>query len=155
MDRRRSALVIAGLIGLVVGGCAAATPSVPREPAPSAPESAASPPASSPAQLSPSVPAPSSTTLPMAALTGRIVFTRAGGPFGDETIFTAAADGTNELQLTENGESCCVRVSPDGRTVADDFEHRPNGLYVIDADGSNLRQVIGGNDFKREPEWFD
>jgi hypothetical protein len=37
--------------------------------------------------------------------------------------------------------------------VADDFQHEPNGIHVIDADGSNFRLVLGGNDFKREPEW--
>ena len=37
--------------------------------------------------------------------------------FGDETIFTANADGTGERQLTEYGESCCPRVSSDGSRV--------------------------------------
>lgn len=50
-------------------------------------------------------------------LEGRIVFSRAGGQYGDETIFLANADGTDERQLTPFGESCCVRISPDGTQV--------------------------------------
>ena len=74
-------------------------------------------------------------------------------------------DGSNARKLFEDDLGRFVSHpawSPDGsqimfasNPVADDFEHRPNGLFVIDADGSNLRQVIGGDDFKREPEWFE
>lgn len=60
---------------------------------------------------------PASTTVPIVDLNGRIVFTRAGGVFGDETIFTANADGTAERQLTDYGDSCCVRISRDGTRV--------------------------------------
>jgi hypothetical protein len=35
----------------------------------------------------------------------------------------------------------------------DPFQHPPNGLYAIRADGSDLTKVIGGNNFKREPVW--
>jgi hypothetical protein len=33
-------------------------------------------------------------------LQGKILFTRAGGTYGDETVFTADADGTNERRIT-------------------------------------------------------
>ena len=49
--------------------------------------------------------------------------------------------------------------SPDGSQILfalnptnDWFIHEPNGLYVIDADGSDLTLVIGGSDFKSSPE---
>ena len=37
--------------------------------------------------------------------------------------------------------------------IANDFEHVPNGLYVMNADGSGVQLVLDGNDFKRAPEW--
>lgn len=56
--------------------------------------------------------------LPTAAgLRGRIVFARAGNPYGDETIFTANADGSDERRLTKPGLSCCPRISRDGDKV--------------------------------------
>jgi Tol biopolymer transport system component len=54
------------------------------------------------------------TTSASPPLTGRILFTRAGGEFGDETVFMVNADGTNERRLTEPGDACCPRLSPDG-----------------------------------------
>ena len=75
------------LVVAVLAGCQGAPVTPPSESlAASAPNSTVE---SSP--LSPS-PAP---TLDLATLEGRILFTRAGGEFGDETIFTANADGSN------------------------------------------------------------
>ncbi|MGH9212048.1 MAG: hypothetical protein ACRD2C_15390 [Acidimicrobiales bacterium] len=50
-------------------------------------------------------------------LDGHIVFSRAGGRFGDETVFVANADGTDEQQLSDLGSACCPWVSRDGSTV--------------------------------------
>ncbi len=36
----------------------------------------------------------------------------------------------------------------------DPFQHPINGLYVSRADGSEVTEVLGGNDFKREPVWI-
>ena len=36
----------------------------------------------------------------------------------------------------------------------DQFTHPPNGLYVINANGSKPRLVIGTHDFKNQPEWL-
>ncbi len=112
--RAPSGMILVGLIALHVGGCAGA--SAPTGTSQGLPSHSTAATTSSPMTPSAS-PASSSTTLPMTALRGRIVFTRAGGPYGDETIFTANADGTEERQVTENGVSCCVRVSPDGRLI--------------------------------------
>jgi hypothetical protein len=38
--------------------------------------------------------------------------------------------------------------------TSDTFVHVANGIYVIRSDGTGLTQVIGGPDFKTEPEWW-
>jgi WD40-like Beta Propeller Repeat len=51
------------------------------------------------------------------SLEGKILFTRAGGRFGDETVFTMNADGTREERITDFGATCCPRWSPDGEHI--------------------------------------
>ncbi|MCW2571599.1 MAG: hypothetical protein JWO88_1657 [Frankiales bacterium] len=46
-----------------------------------------------------------------------LVFTKAGGRFGDDAVFVSRLDGSQLRQLTTGGQTCCIRVSPDGRTV--------------------------------------
>lgn len=63
-------------------------------------------------------PAPSeSAVLPDAATGTALLFARAGGEFGDETIFVADLDGGTEVQLTDAGGGCCAAVSPDGTQI--------------------------------------
>lgn len=50
-------------------------------------------------------------------LAGRIVFLRAGGTLGDGTVFTANADGSEEHQLSDAGEGCCVWATRNGERV--------------------------------------
>jgi Tol biopolymer transport system component len=66
-------------------------------------------------------PATAIPTVPLVDLHGIITFARAGGAFGDETVFLANADGTDELQLEARGRACCPRISPDGSTVMYSF----------------------------------
>jgi hypothetical protein len=41
-----------------------------------------------------------------------LVFTRAGGSYGEATLFVANSDGSDEGMLLENGEiECCAWVS--------------------------------------------
>jgi Tol biopolymer transport system component len=54
---------------------------------------------------------------PRVQLHGQIFFTRAGGAYGDETIFTANADGSDQRQLTSPSADCCPAVSPDGTRI--------------------------------------
>ncbi len=64
--------------------------------------------------------APIATASPSNAitrLTGHILFTRAGGSYGDETLFVAKADGTDEHQLSELGRSCCPWATRDGSRI--------------------------------------
>jgi Tol biopolymer transport system component len=68
-------------------------------------------------------PLPSSGTalavggIPIESLEGKILFTRAGGEFGDETVYTMNADGSDERRITPFGEQCCPRWSPDGEHI--------------------------------------
>jgi len=71
-------------------------------------------------------PLASVTSSPAAVnLPGRIFFTRAGGQYGDETIFSANADGSQERQLTKPDAYCCQRVSPDGTRLLVMTEDQP------------------------------
>ncbi len=54
---------------------------------------------------------------PITGLTGVIVFARAGGQFGDDTIFTTTARDSGERQVNESGDGCCPRISPDGTRI--------------------------------------
>ncbi len=72
-------------------------------------------------------------------LTGRIVFTRAGGEYGDETVFVANIDGSREHQLGTKGASGGPWVGRDGSTVAIGAA-APDGRFtamIVSLDGSN------------------
>jgi TolB protein len=62
-------------------------------------------------------------------------------------IFVIDADGQNEQQLTRLGGQCTFAAwSPDGRHIAfvcrmDDFPYGRATLYVMNADGSDLREI--------------
>lgn len=56
-----------------------------------------------------------STTPP--PLPGLIAFTKAGGGYGDDAVFVSRLDGSQARQLTKAGQTCCIRVSPDGRAI--------------------------------------
>ena len=71
----------------------------------------------------------SNPTIAPGTLDGFIVFARAGGQYGDETLFVAGADGTHERQLTPEGQSCCVRISPDGTEVL--YSYYPPGARRV------------------------
>ena len=114
---------IAVLAAMLLGACATGSPAA------SAPEGSEV--ASAPASAAASAPRPD--------LDGRIVFTRSGDSFGDDTVFTANADGTTEHQLSE-GEACCVQVSRDGERVLFSAV-APDGRVTtatVNFDGSDL-----------------
>jgi Tol biopolymer transport system component len=46
-----------------------------------------------------------------------IVFTRAGGPFGDETLFVANANGTGERRISAFDSTCCPWATRDGSRI--------------------------------------
>ena len=78
-------------------------------------------------------------------------------------LWTVRPDGSHLTKLfqDENGRYPITPTwSPTGAQImfaldptSDDFSHPANGLYVINANGTGLRRVIGGRNFKREPDW--
>lgn len=89
----------------------------------------------------------------------KILFANAKG-----VLWTIAPDGSKLMRVFKDGRGRYAATptwSPDGSmimfaldpTSTNPFDHPTNGLYVIQADGSHLKKVIGGNDFKREPVW--
>jgi len=74
---------------------------------------------------------------------------------GNNEIYVAAPDGTNQRRLTSNpalDES--PAVSPDGRRIAFASDRNGNSrIFVVDADGSNLVQVPIALDYAFVPAW--
>ena len=137
MPRRNVNPLLALLVSLACFATAACTSSSRSEAGSSATASAASLAPSSTGGVAPS------PTIAAGELTGRILFTRAGGTYGDETVFTADADGTNERRITGVGMTCCPRWSPDGKHVLM-AASAPDGRIttgIADPDGSHLRTV--------------
>jgi len=130
VENRGSPRLLVGLVVVVlIVGCNGTPPSAV---SPTALASSSAVVSSTPAtQASPSV-AASSATMPMVQLQGRIVFARAGERYGDETIFMANADGSDERQMTDLGKSCCGRVSPAGTQI----------LYSISSDDGRITTAI-------------
>jgi len=77
-------------------------------------------------------------------------------------IFTAAADGTGLVRLTDSpGYDAECSTSPDGRTIVfvSDRDGDPD-IYLMDADGKNVRQLTdapgydGGPFFSPDGRWI-
>ena len=72
-------------------------------------------------------------------------------------IFVANADGSDPRKITDLPDSDVrfPRVSPDGSQIAFTYgaSAEPPELYLMDADGSNIRQVTGGPGHARKPDW--
>jgi Tol biopolymer transport system component len=76
-------------------------------------------------------------------LHGQIVFARAGGQYGEETIFVANVDGSHQHRLTPLGMSCCARFSRDGKHIMY-AASGPNGRIttaVVRPDGTGYRTL--------------
>jgi hypothetical protein len=88
-------------------------------------------------------PASESPTIAIDELQGNILFTRAGGTYGDETLFTADANGTHEQRISGFGETCCPRWTPDGAHILlPAFTHEGRGTTAfVDPDGSHPQRV--------------
>ena len=136
MAARRERLALVLVAAVALAGCEAGAPAT---------QSPSIPPASTTIAPSPSPP-PSPTpapTLDVAMLEGRILFTRAGNDFGDETVFTARADGTDEMRIADFGATCCPRWSPDGEFVLS-AAMAPDGritTQLLTPDGQPVRVI--------------
>jgi Tol biopolymer transport system component len=91
----------------------------------------------------------------VASTSGKIVFTSTRD--GNEEIYTAAADGTNAKNLTQNAFADREPSwSPDGSKIAfaSDRDGRQD-LYVMNADGSNPARITDGlaGSVDAEPSW--
>src|SRR5687767_4402831 len=88
---------------------------------------------------------------------GKIAFTR------DSTIWTVNPDGSNGTQITSGGKDTHPRWSPDGMQIAfTSTRADPNPLtctfcrhevYVMDADGSDMRRVTNTAVGDTGPSW--
>ena len=76
-------------------------------------------------------------------LDGRILFSRGGGKYGDETLFTANADGTNVQRITDFGVTCCAQWTPDGEHILISALSPDDRITtgIIEPDGSNLQTI--------------
>jgi dipeptidyl aminopeptidase/acylaminoacyl peptidase len=92
------------------------------------------------------IPSPSVSVAPsqlLPDLAGRLVFVRSGGTYGDGTVFTANADGTNEHQLSDAREGCCAFATRDGERVLFDTL-APDGRITtatLNFDGSDRVEI--------------
>jgi hypothetical protein len=90
----------------------------------------------------------------------RIVFTQ------DGTIWIENADGSSPIKIFEDPEQRLAIVptwSPDGQYIIFGLDPPntnptlsaapPNGLYIINADGSGLTPIVSTRDWKRDPDW--
>ncbi len=117
-----------------LAACSAPRASTPTAPASSAPPATTTTPV--PANESPE------PTLDLQTMDGRILFGRAGGEWGDATIFTAGIDGTNDVRVggfLADKTTCCPRWSPDGSRIAA-VALAPDDRFttvLMDADGSH------------------
>jgi Tol biopolymer transport system component len=78
-------------------------------------------------------------------LHGEILFTRQGGKYKDETVFTAEANGAREHRVSDFGGQCCPRLSPDGTRILWSSLAPPDGeritTAIVRADGSHPQKV--------------
>ena len=82
----------------------------------------------------------------------------------DGALWTVRPDGSGLTKIFKDSHGrfpSGPTWSPDGsqimfslNPVSDTFLHPANGLYVITADGTGPTLVIGGSDFKGQPEWW-
>ena len=65
-------------------------------------------------------------------------------------------DGSNGVQFTDFGDAWKPAWSPDGRRIAfnSSLEGTP-GIYVMDIDGKNRKNLTPQPNFDWDPDWFD
>jgi Tol biopolymer transport system component len=91
----------------------------------------------------------------------KILYTRLSGDDGYDQLFVINADGSGDRALTVTDPASIVSSSwaPDGGKVAFAKCFGPCALYVIDVDGSNVKQLAGlgsvaGVDWSPDGKWI-
>ncbi|HET7483606.1 MAG TPA: hypothetical protein VFK89_12180 [Actinomycetota bacterium] len=123
LKRARGAILVP-MLAILLSGTVACSSS----PEPSRPQAEASDAGSSPPGI------------PLSELEGHILFARAGGRFGEETLFTVNADGSDEKQIFK--KTCCPRWFPQGTTVSLahlDAEGKRVSTGIVNANGKHLK----------------
>ena len=119
---------------------------------------------SSAPSASPASSVTASTTPAITGLTGHILFTRAGGQYGDETVFVARADGTDEKQLSDLGGGggpwalrdgsriTYTTVATDGRVTAVTSKLDGTDRVVLPLPSGTLN--LGGGPLSPDGNWI-
>ena len=71
---------------------------------------------------------------------------------GDSEIYLMNADGSNQAGFTPPALGIDAAWSPDGKKIAY-WQDYVGIIYVMDADGSNRKQLTNGDAFDLEPSW--
>lgn len=72
-------------------------------------------------------------------LTGRVLFARAGGSFGDETLFTLNLASRETQRISGYGATCCARITHDGSRI----------LEAATGPGDRITTAVSRNDGTR------
>jgi Tol biopolymer transport system component len=93
----------------------------------------------------------------------KLLFVSANGTYSENRkldLFVIQKDGSNLVQLTNGpGDVYSAAWSPDGNQIVfaagQDRGHRPISLYIMDANGLNIRQLTSpeGNTSNIDPNW--
>lgn len=85
---------------------------------------------------------------------GRFLLIYAGPP-GDKNIFRIDVEAQTAAQLTDGGNNAAAAYSPDGQWIA--FNSLRNNdqadLFIMRADGSDLRQITDNPEPDWQPQW--
>ena len=101
--------------------------------------------------------APPEAAAPTLTPMGRIVYS--DGKTGNDEIYVANSDGSDEQRLTDRPAGDWEPAwSPDGTRIVFDSDHHAigkdrNQLYVVDADGSNLTRLTYTEGNEEHPSW--
>ena len=76
------------------------------------------------------------------ALPGRIVFARAGGKFGDETLFVARADGSGERRISRYGKTCCVWATRNGSRIVSAADGGSDRITAVTSNLDGTQRVV-------------
>ncbi len=79
----------------------------------------------------------------------------AAGPFGDKDIFRYDVETGNILRLTSGGNNNSATYSPDGEYIAFNSLRNNNqaDIYIMRADGSEVKQVTDHPEPDWQPQW--